>query len=92
MLSHNTVCLGLGRPIPHEGINSHANMGSRLPPQAQAMGVGPMGLYPGVMPYGMVPQPGLHHQVRHLVLYIVLCQDAFLSCYIGTNSVAIVLV
>lgn len=81
-LNHNiTAYSGPGRPLPHEGVSSHPSMGSRLPPQAQqAMGVGAMGLgmYPGVMPYGMVPQPGMHHQVCYLLLYIMLCQDAIM--------------
>ena len=62
-------------------------MGSRLHPQAQqAMGVGPpqamgvapmgLGMYPGVMPYGIVAQQGMHHQVCYVVLYLVLCEDA----------------
>lgn len=79
ILNRNNACSGLGRPLPHEGGGSHPNRGSRLHPQAQqAMGVAPMGLgmYPGVMPYGMVPQPGMHHQVCYPVLYLVLCEDA----------------
>ena len=55
-------------PQNHEGRGFHTNLAGMLPPQPQQqMGVGPMGMgmYPGVMPYGMVP--GMHSQVNHIL-------------------------
>ena len=52
-------------PRNHEAGAPHPTMGPMPPPQAQqAMRMGSMGvgIYPGVMPYGVLP--GMHHQVR----------------------------
>jgi hypothetical protein len=64
------LCSGQARPKPprnHDGLGPHPNMGAMLPAQPQQqMGVAAMGIYPGVMPYGMMP--GMHPQVTHSLL------------------------
>lgn len=64
----SVVCVmysGHGRPMPprnHEGGGPHPAMGALLPPNPQQpMGPMGMGMYPGVVPYGVVP--GMHLQV-----------------------------